>query len=254
MLKTRVMPCLLLMNKGLYKTVKFKNPDYVGDPINAIKIYNEKEVDELIFLDILASQERKEPDYKVIADIASECFMPLCYGGGITKLEEVKRILEIGVEKISLNTSAIENPKLITEIANSFGNQSVIVSIDVKKNFWGKLEVYKNRGTKSIAENPVTFAKKMEEYGAGELLITNIEKEGTWDGYDIDLIRSITSAVSIPVIANGGAGNLVHLESAVKDANASAVAMGSMVVYQKKGFGVLINFPKRNDLELMLEK
>jgi imidazole glycerol-phosphate synthase subunit HisF len=246
------MPCLLLMNKGLYKTVKYKDPNYVGDPINAIKIYNEKEVDELIFLDITASIEGRKPDYKIIKDIASECFMPLCYGGGITHLDEVKRILEIGVEKVSLNTAAIDHPKLITEIANSFGSQSVIVSMDVRKNFWGKQEVYRARGTKSIGEDPVSFAKKMESMGAGELLVTNVDREGTWSGFDLDLIKSITSEVSIPVIVNGGAGNLSHLESVVKDAHASAVALGSMVVYQKKGLGVLINFPKRNELEILL--
>ena len=246
------MPCLLLMNKGLYKTVRFKNPDYVGDPINAIKIYNEKEVDELIFLDITASSERREPDYKIITDIATECFMPLCYGGGITTLDQVKKILEIGVEKVSVNTSAIDNPQLITDIANAFGNQSVIVSMDIKKNFWGKGEVYRNRGSKSAGLDPVSFAKKMESAGAGELLITSIDREGTWDGYDLDLISSITSSVNIPVIANGGAGKLSDLESAVKTAGASAVSMGSMVVYQKKGLGVLINFPKRDNLELLL--
>jgi imidazole glycerol-phosphate synthase subunit HisF len=252
MLKTRVMPCLLLMNQGLYKTVKFKNPDYVGDPINAIKIYNEKEVDELIFLDITASSEKRSPDYKIITDIASECFMPLCYGGGITNLDQVKRILEIGVEKVSLNTSAIDNPRLIEEIAGAFGSQSVIVSIDVKRNFWGKLEVYRDRGTKSIGMPPVAFAKKMADHGAGELLITSIDREGTWDGYDVELLNSITSAVDIPIIANGGAGSLDDLGNAVKKGRASAVAMGSMVVYQKKGLGVLINFPKRNDLESIL--
>jgi cyclase len=240
------------MNKGLYKTVKFKNPAYVGDPINAIKIYNEKEVDELIFLDIAASSENRSPDYKIISNIASECFMPLCYGGGIKSLEEVKRILEIGVEKVSLNSAVIQKPKLVTEIATAFGSQSVIVSIDIKKNFWGKMEVFSNRGTKSIGENPLSFAKKMEEYGAGELLITSIDKEGTWDGYDTDMLNTITSSINIPVIANGGAGTMNHLKEAVEIGGASAVAMGSMVVYQKKGLGVLINFPKHTELEQIL--
>lgn len=253
MLKTRVMPCLLFYNKGLYKTVKFKNPSYVGDPINAIKIFNEKEVDELIFLDITASMEHREPDYKVISNIATECFMPLCYGGGITKFDQVKRIMEIGVEKVSLNHSAIENPQLITEAARAFGSQAIIVSIDVKKNFWGKYDVMKNRGTKSIGENPVAFAKRMEELGAGEILLTSIDREGTWDGFDIELIKQITSVVNIPVIASGGAGNLRHLEEAEKAAKASALALGSMVVYQKKGMGVLINFPKRQELENILD-
>ena len=253
MLKTRVMPCLLYYNRGLYKTVKFKNPAYIGDPINAIKIYNEKEVDELIFLDITASAENREPNYKVIIDIASECFMPLCYGGGITTLEQVKKILEIGVEKISFNHAAINNPSLVSSAARDFGNQAVVVSIDVKKNFWGKYEVVQKRGTKSIGENPVDFARRMESIGAGEILLTSVDREGTWEGYDLELIKQVTDAINIPVIVNGGAANLQHLEQAVKTGKASGLALGSMVVYQKKGMGVLINFPPRAELEKILE-
>jgi imidazole glycerol-phosphate synthase subunit HisF len=252
MLKTRVMPCLLYYERGLYKTVKFKSPTYVGDPINAIKIFNEKEVDELIFLDITASAAGREPDYKMITDIASECFMPLCYGGGISNIEQIKRIMSIGVEKVSLNTAAIENPALINEAANAFGNQAVIISIDVKKNFWGKYEVVKNRGAKSAGEHPVAFAKRMESEGAGELLLTSVDREGTWSGFDIELISQVTEAVNIPVIVNGGAGNLAHVEEAVKKGGASAVSLGSMVVFQKKGLGVLINFPKHTELENIL--
>lgn len=253
MLKTRVMPCLLYYNRGLYKTIKFKNPNYIGDPINAIKIYNEKEVDELILLDITASRDKREPDYKMINDIASECFMPLCYGGGINHLDQVKKIMEIGVEKISFNTAAVENPALITKAAKDFGNQAIIVSIDVKKNLWGKYDVVINRGTKSIGQNPVVFAQKMVSLGAGEILLTAVDREGTWDGYDIDLIKQVTDAVKIPVIVNGGAGNLIHLEDAEKIGHASGIALGSMVVYQKKGMGVLINFPSRESLEKILD-
>jgi cyclase len=253
MLKTRVIPCLLYYKNGLYKTTKFKNPKYIGDPLNAIKIFNEKEVDELIFLDISASAENREPDYKMIIEIASECFMPLCYGGGVKTLDQIKRILEIGVEKISLNSAAIENPKLVHDAANAFGSQAVIVSIDVKKNFWGKYEVVKNKASKSTGIDPVTFAKRMENAGAGELFVTAVDREGTWEGYDVDLIQLITSSINIPLIANGGAGNSNHIEQVVKKGNASAAALGSMVVYQKKDFGVLINFPKRIDLEKMFE-
>ena len=254
MLKTRVMPCLLYCNRGLYKTVKFKNPNYIGDPINAIKIFNEKEVDELIFLDITASSEKREPDFKMISDIASECFMPLCYGGGVKTIDQIRKIFEIGVEKISLNTSAIDTPQLVTDAAKLFGSQAVIVSVDIKMNFWGKSEVVKNRATKSIGEHPVVFVKRMEDAGAGELLITSVDREGTWQGYDVELIEAITSSVTIPVIANGGAGNLFHIEEVVKKSKASAVALGSMAVYQKKGFGVLINFPKREDIEKALNQ
>jgi cyclase len=252
MLITRVIPCLLYFKNGLYKTVKFQKPNYIGDPINAIKIYNEKEVDELIFLDIAASSENRTPDFKIIKEIATECFMPLSYGGGVKTLDQFKQILEIGVEKISLNSASFSNPKLITEAANDFGSQSVIVSIDVKKNFWGKYEVTKNRGTKLSGEHPVEFTKRMESLGAGEILLTSVDHEGTWDGYDITLLKQITDSVNIPVIINGGAGNLKHLELAEKIGKASGLALGSMVVYQKKGMGVLINFPKRNELENIL--
>lgn len=252
MLQVRAMPCLLLMNKGLYKTKKFKTPGYVGDPINAVKIFNEKEVDELIFLDITASSERRKPDLKMLGEIATECFMPLCYGGGISALDQIKQILGIGVEKISLNTAAVETPRLITDAANAFGSQSVIVSIDVKKNFWGKQQVYYKRGAKSTGEEPVAFAKKMQECGAGELLVTSIDREGTWEGYDVELLKAISEAVKIPVIANGGAGNTRHLEDAVKKGGASAVSLGSMAVYQKKDHGVLISFPSRKELDAVL--
>jgi cyclase len=253
MLKTRVMPCLLYYNRGLCKTIKFKNPAYIGDPINAIKIYNEKEVDELIFLDITATAENREPNYKIIADIASECFMPLCYGGGISSVHQVKRILEIGVEKVSFNHAAIVNPSLITGVAKDFGSQAVVVSIDVKKTIWNKYEVFQKRGAKSTGHRPVDFAKKAEELGAGEILLTSIDREGTWEGYDNELIQSVTQAVNIPVIVNGGAGNLAHLEQAVALGKASGLALGSMAVYQKKGMGVLINFPARTELEKILK-
>lgn len=252
MLKTRVIPCLLFYNRGLYKTVKFKNPSYIGDPINAIKIYNEKEVDELIFLDITASIENREPNFKMIGEIASECFMPLCYGGGLKTIDQAKRILEIGVEKVSFNYAAVNNPSLITSAAKDFGSQAVVASIDVKKNFLGKYEVVQKRGTKSTGENPVEFAVKMESMGAGEILLTSVDRDGTWQGYDNNLIKQVTDAVSIPVIANGGAGNLTHLEDTLQLTKTSGLALGSMVVYQKKGMGVLINFPLRSELEKIL--
>jgi cyclase len=242
------MPCLLFQNEGLVKTVKFKNPAYVGDAVNAVKIYNEKEVDELVFLDITASAENRAPDLATIEKIASECFMPLTYGGGVSALEQVRQILRVGVEKVSFNSAAINNPQVVSETAKAFGTQCVVVSIDIKKNFWGKYEVYANRGTRSVKMNPVDFARRMEETGAGEIFLTAIDREGTWQGFDLDLIKRVSDAVKIPVIAHGGAGTLGHIEDAVKIGKASAVALGSMVVYQKKGMGVLVNFPKRKDL------
>lgn len=248
MLANRIIPCLLYMDGSLVKTVKFKDPSYVGDAINAIKIYNEKEVDELIFLDITATAENRPPDMEIIREIASECFMPLAYGGGITTLEQVREILRVGVEKVSFNSAAINNLNLITETAKAFGTQCVVVSIDVKKSFWGKYEVYGERATRTIKEDPVEFARKMEDAGAGEILLTSVDREGTWEGFDIELIRKVSDAVKIPVIAHGGGGKPGDIQDAVKLGKASAVALGSLVVYQKKGMGVLINFPKRKNL------
>ncbi len=248
MLETRIMPCLLLMDDGLYKTIQFKKPGYVGDPINAIKIFNDKEVDELVFLDITATEKQKGPNFKLIEDIASECFMPLAYGGGISTLDQAKRIFEIGVEKIALNSAAINNPKLIEDISKIYGIQSIIVSIDYKKNLWGKVFVHGQRGRKSIGKTPEIFAKEMEQFGAGEIMLTSIEREGTWQGLDIEMLQKVADAVNIPVIANGGTGNMTHIQEAVKQGGASAVTLGSMCVYQKQGLGVLINFPKRKDI------
>lgn len=244
----RIMPCLLLKDGALVKTVQFKNPAYIGDPINAIKIYNEKEVDELIFLDIDASMENRKPSFNIIRHISTECFMPLCYGGGINSVDDMKEIFNIGVEKVSLNNAAIENHKIVEEGAKIFGSQSIVVSMDVKKNIWGKHEVFARKGTKNTKIPAVEFARKMEDLGAGELLVTSIDHEGTWIGYDLDLLKKITSAVTIPVIANGGAGSINDFADAVKIGGASALSTGSMVVYQKKDMGVLINFPLRHNL------
>ncbi len=248
----RVIPCLLLNNGALVKTIKFKKENYIGDPINAVRIFNEKEVDELIVLDITASSEKRSPDFKKISELASECFMPFAYGGGIKNISDIKKLFSIGVEKVSLNAAAIENAYLITEASEMFGSQSIVVSIDVKKNFFGKYEVCGNRGTKSLKINPIDYAKKWEVLGAGELLITSIDRDGTWEGYDIELLQLITSAVSIPVIAAGGAGTTNHFSEAVKNGGVSSVAAGSMFVYQKKGMGVLINFPEKEFLENIL--
>ena len=247
-MQTELFRVCFIKDGSLVKTVKFKNPSYVGDAINAIKIYNEKEVDELIFLDITATAENRPPDLEIIKEIASECFMPLAYGGGITTLEQVREILRVGVEKVSFNSAAINNLDLITETAKAFGTQCVVVSIDVKKSFWGKYEVYGERATRTIKEDPVDFARKMEDAGAGEILLTSVDREGTWEGFDIELIRKVSDAVKIPVIAHGGGGKLGDIQDAVKLGKASAVALGSLVVYQKKGMGVLINFPKRKNL------
>lgn len=246
------MPCLLLRNRGLVKTVKFKNPSYVGDPINTIRIFNEKEVDELILLDITATVENKKPNYDVITEVASECFMPFTYGGGIRCVDDVKKIFSLGVEKVAINSYAVENPSYIKELADIFGSQSIVVSIDVKKTLLGKYVVCTNGGKSHTKHDPVEWAEYMEEMGAGEILINSIDRDGTFEGYDIELIKRVSTAVSIPVIACGGAGKLEDFADAVKIGGASAVAAGSMVVYQGVNRAVLINFPSRRELVSIL--
>jgi len=248
MLMTRVMPCLLVDNGRLVKTVNFKNPSYVGDPVNAIKIYNEKEVDELILLDIAATSEGREPSFDLLSDVADECFMPLTYGGAIRELDDINQIFNLGIEKVAINSYAAQDPGFISEAAGLFGSQSIVVSMDVKKTIFGKYVVHTYRGQKSTGYNPVEYAVIMERMGAGEILLNSIDRDGTWNGYDIALIRRVTDAVNIPVIACGGAGNIQDFSKAVRHGGASAVAAGSMVVYSGKGLGVLINFPKQNDL------
>lgn len=249
MLRTRVMPYLLIDDGRLVKTVKFKNPAYIGDPINAIKIYNGKEVDELIVTDITATIENRPPNFRLVSEIVDECFMPLCYGGGIRKLEDIKRLYSLGIEKVAINSYAFEKPEFITQASELFGSQSVMVSIDIKKTLFSKYIVYTHGGRKSTKMNVIDYAVKMELMGAGEILLNSIDRDGTWDGYDIDLIKSVSRSVSIPVIACGGAGKVEHFRAAVKEGGASAVAAGSMVVYQGKGLGVLINFPRLRELQ-----
>lgn len=254
MLKTRVIPCLLLKNEGLVKTVKFKHPKYVGDPINAVRIFNEKEVDELVFLDITATIENRRPPFKLISEIATECFMPFCYGGGISKVEEIAELFKLGVEKVAINSSAVENPSLISRAAELFGNQSIVVSVDVKKNLFGQYRVYTHGGRKASKLDPVDFAVRMQELGAGELFLNSIDRDGTMQGYDIDLIKSVSEAVSIPVIACGGGGSLDDFADAVKKGGASAVSAGSLFVFQGRHRAVLITYPSIKELENKLNQ
>lgn len=253
MLETRVIPCLLLRGWGLVKTVKFKNAAYVGDPINTVRIFNELEVDEILFLDITASIEKKRPPFKIIEEIASECFMPFTYGGGLRSITDLKTVFSLGVEKVALNSYAIENPDFIRQAAEKFGNQSIVVSIDAKKNIFGNYTVYAEAGRKNTGLEPAGFARQMEKMGAGEILITSIDRDGTFGGYDVDLIAKISSAVNIPVIACGGARSISDFKDAV-NAGASALAAGSMFVFQGKNRGVLINFPGLNELEKVVNR
>ena len=253
MLRTRIIPCLLLKNESLVKTIKFKEYNYIGDPVNTVRIFNELEVDELMFLDIFASKENRGINFKILQDIANECFMPLSYGGNIKSLDDAKKILKIGFEKVVINSNSFDSLDLIEDISKHFGVQSVVGSIDVKNSFWGNQKIYSHHGRKKQSVDIVDWAKQLENVGVGELLITSIEREGSWDGYDVELIRRITENVRVPVIANGGCGNINHIGEVVKKASASACAVGSMIVYQKKGAGVLVNFPDRRKLEEVLK-
>lgn len=246
----RVIPILLLRNESLVKTRCFDKFVYVGDPCNTVRIFNELEVDELIFLDITATPGGRAPNLKVLRDISNECFMPLAYGGGITNLDQAKQIFDIGFEKISLNYSLFSNPSLITQIANHFGSQALIGSIDVKRDFFGNYKVHLKSGSQKLGLNPLAYAQQLERLGVGEILLTSIDKEGTWEGFDLDLITLVSGSVNIPVIAHGGAGSVNDIKK-VLQTPASAAGIGSMVVFQKKNMGVLVNFPDRESLEII---
>lgn len=253
MLYPRIIPCLLVHNKGLVKTTKFKDPKYVGDPINAVKIFNEKEVDEIIVIDIDASAKGGEPDYKLIENLATECRMPLCYGGGIKTVEQAQRIFNLGVEKISISSSAILNPNIISDIAKRVGNQSVVVVIDVKKRtFSNKYEIYTHNGTKATGIDPIEFAIKAEELGAGEIVINSIDQDGIMKGYDKSLINKIREAISIPLTVLGGAGSLDDFGEIIKQHGIIGVAAGSLFVFKGKFRAVLINYPPQQEKEKLI--
>jgi len=248
----RIIPVLLLQNRGaLVKTKQFTNPVYVGDPLNAVKIFNEKEVDELVLLDISASKNDKDPDYDYIEQIATECFMPVTYGGGVKTLEQFKRIIACGIEKVSLNTAATRSPELVTEAAAHFGNSSVVVSIDAIKDFFRGRKIFAHMKQKTLNDDPINVAKKMEVLGAGEILLQSVNRDGTMEGYDLDLINEVSHAVSIPVIACGGAGKLNDFAQAFQ-AGASAVAAGSKFVFFGKHRAVLINYLSHDEIEQLV--
>lgn len=248
MLRTRVIPILLLYGKSLVKTKQFKKYQYIGDPTNTVRIFNELEVDELSILDIKAARTRSDPDFDVLREIASECFMPLSYGGGIDSLDTAKRVFDTGFEKVIINTAAYSNPALITEVATIYGSQAVVVSMDVKKHLWKGMRLVAQGGKRWHDTPPVEWARQVAELGAGELLLTAVDREGTWSGFNLDLIAEVADAVNIPVIAHGGASKCSDLAEAVCIAGASAVAVGSMVVFQSKDMGVLVNFPAPDTL------
>ena len=249
MIRPRIIPCLLLRGTGLVKGVRFKNHRYVGDPINAVKIFNDKEVDELVFLDITATREGRRISAELAQQIADECYMPFAVGGGITSVAEIRQLLSAGAEKVVINSGLLERPSLIREASGVFGNQSIVVAIDVKKRWTGSYEVYSHAGSRRRKLGPTEWAKQAEELGAGELFLTSIDRDGTWEGYDLDLVRSVASAVSIPVIACGGAGCLQHLIDAAHLGNASAASAGSFFVFHGRRRAVLISFPTKQELD-----
>lgn len=251
--RPRIIPTLLIEDKGLVKTINFSKSRYLGDPINAVKIFNDKGVDELCILDIRATLEKRGPDFEYLEDIASEAFVPLSYGGGITTIEEIKRLFYIGYEKVIINTEFIKNPELIRDASKFAGSQSIVVSIDVKTEFLGRRNCYIKSGTEKIKINPIELAKMAEEYGAGEILLNSITKDGTMSGFDLDLIKKVSGSVSIPVIACGGAKDINDLKLALKDGKADAVAAGSMFVYYGKQKAVLINYLEEKEIEKLNE-
>lgn len=253
MLKIRVIPSLLIKDKGLVKTKRFKDPVYLGDPLNVINIFNKKMVDELILLDIDASKKSKKPDFELIRRITSICFSPLTYGGGITEVKDAEALFRAGVEKISINTSAIKKPGLITEMAKNFGSQSIIVSLNVSRNLLGKYTLVDNFIKKIDTKyNMIDFVKLCQDHGAGELFINDTDNDGMMKGYDYSLLKLISSSVSIPVIACGGAGSLEHFEQAVKYGGVSAVSAGSFFVFNGPHKAVLISYPSQNELRKYL--
>lgn len=247
MKRIRVIPVLLIHNGGLVKSVKFKNYTYVGDPINAVKIFNDKEIDEIVILDIDASREKRPPNFQQIREITGEAFIPLAYGGGITSIEQVKQLFFEGVEKVILNTTAFQNPALITEAASVVGSQSVVVSIDVKKSLFGKYQVQVTNASVNTKEDPVSYAKRMEQLGAGEIFLNSVDRDGTYQGYDLELVQKVAGAVNIPVVACGGAAEMEDFYAAASK-GASAVAAGSFFVFQRPHRAVLISYPSQQEL------
>lgn len=243
MLRPRIIPSLLLHDKGLVKTINFKSYNYIGDPINVVRIFNEKEVDELAIFDIDATVYEKEPDYALIEKLANQSRMPLCYGGGVKTLEQALKIFSLGIEKISLSSAVIKNPNLITQISNRVGSQSVVITLDVKKNLLGGYEVYTHNGNKATGLDPIKFATELERLGAGEIILNSIDQDGVMKGYDTNLTDKITDVITIPLTILGGAGSLEDIKKIVQRYGVIGISAGSLFVY--KGFykAVLINYP-----------
>jgi cyclase len=250
--RKRVIPVLLMRGEGLVKTKRFKDPAYIGDAINAVKIFNEKEVDELALIDITPLSERNEPNYDFLKDITSECFSPVAYGGKIRTIEQIRKVLSIGVEKVIINSAANDNPLFLKEATKIFGSSTIIGSIDVKKDFWGKQRVYTSYGNKNTGKTPMEVISLFEQCGVGEILLNSIDRDGMQIGYDLELIRSLSSSVQIPLIACGGAKDVDDFVKAFEN-GASAVAAGSKFVYNGKHNAVLITYISTEENEKLLK-
>ncbi len=248
MLAARLIPCLLLKGAGCVKTVRFRKPVYLGDPINIVRIFNDREVDELVVLDVDATPEGRGPRFELLADLASECFMPLCYGGGVRSREDVRRLFALGVEKVAINTQAVLDPGLVESAARQFGSQSIVASIDVKPDIFGRRHVVTHGGGRSHNLEPIAHAREMERRGAGEVFLNAVERDGVMQGYDLELIREVATAIHVPLIACGGAGCLEDAARAI-GAGAAAAAAGSMFSFAGPNRAVLISYPDRREIE-----
>jgi cyclase len=248
--RARIIPMLLLSNGGLVKTVRFSKPQYIGDPINAVRIFNEKEVDELVLLDIDATAERREPHFAEIEQVLSEAFMPVGYGGGVTSLPQMERLFKLGVEKVVLNSVLAETPGLLTEASRAFGSQSIVASMDFKRDLLGRYHAYTHGGKRRLSGDPIELLRQWESLGAGEIVLNSIDRDGTRKGLDLDFIGKASTAVEVPVVAAGGAGEAAHLAAALR-AGASAVGAGSMFVFHGVHQAVLISYINRADFALL---
>ena len=253
MFRPRIIPVLLLKGKGLVKTVRFKDPRYIGDPINAVRIFNDLEADELVFLDITASRENRCVSLDLVRQIGDEAFMPFAVGGGITGPDQMERLFKAGAEKVVINTGAVENPRLIEEAAGHFGSQSIIVSIDVKQTLFKRQKVFVRDGREKTLLDPVTWAREAEDLGAGEIMIHAMDRDGTMTGYDLELVRQVSDAVSVPVIACGGAGSVEDFRHGFDRGKAHALAAGSLFVYHGPRKAVLVNYPSRAEISALFD-
>jgi cyclase len=254
MLRPRIIVSLLVHNNGLVKTVNFRNPKYVGDPINAVKIFNEKAVDELSIFDIDATVNNKEPDYSLIERLASQSRMPLCYGGGVKTVQQAEKIFGLGIEKIALSSAIIENPELISKIAGRVGSQSVIAVLDIKKKVFGGYEIYTHNGKKVCNLDPIKFVEELQNLGVGEIVINSIDQEGTMKGFDLNLIKKVREKIKIPMTVLGGAGSLNDIKTVIDQHGVIGVAAGSLFVFKGVYKAVLINYPNKDEKELLFEK